>query len=101
MNVLHTCQKLLARAIKGRTPTTRRAQKRRLGVESLESRQLMAAGPLVAGAGAGSSPLIRVYDPTTLTQQREIMAFESGFTGGIRVATGDINGDGTPDIIAA
>ena len=26
-------------------------------------------------------------------------AFQPNFTGGVRVATGDINGEGTPDII--
>lgn len=31
----------------------------------------------------------------------DFFAYGPGFTGGVRVASGDVNGDGTPDIIAA
>lgn len=103
MNLIQSCQSLLTGLKKSRNRPARpsRNTPRRLAVESLESRQLMAVGPLVAGAGLREVPLVRVFDPTTLAQQMQIQAFEAAFRGGVRVATGDINGDGTLDIIAA
>jgi hypothetical protein len=56
---------------------------------------------LVTGPDAGSQPLVKAFDPTTDALKFTIMAYDSSFTGGVRVAVGDINGDGTPDIITA
>jgi hypothetical protein len=36
-----------------------------------------------------------------LAPNREFNAYDPGFGGGVRIAAGDINGDGTPDIITA
>jgi hypothetical protein len=50
-------------------------------------------------AGAGStSPTVRVYDPLG-TLAYEIQAFDGSFAGGVRVAMGDVNGDGANDVI--
>ena len=52
-------------------------------------------------SGTGSSPNVKVFsgaDGSTLLHN--FLAFSSKYTGGVRVAAGDINGDGTPDIIA-
>jgi hypothetical protein len=55
---------------------------------------------LVTGAGFGQSPQVSVYNPTgKLIAQ--FYAYDPRFQGGVRVALGDVNGDGTPDIIAA
>ncbi len=55
---------------------------------------------LVVGSGAGGGPLVRVYHPTNgLTAQ--FFAFEKTFRGGLDVATGDVDGDGTDEIIVA
>ena len=56
---------------------------------------------LVAGTGPGSSPLVRVFDYSTGLEKLRFLAYEADYTGGVRVATGDINGDGVPDIITA
>ena len=56
---------------------------------------------LVAGTGAGSAPLVRVFDYSTGLEKLSFLAYEPNYTGGVRVATGDVNGDGVPDIIAA
>src|SRR5205823_3852648 len=57
-------------------------------------------GPVVAvGADAGGSPTVRVFNAATGAQLAEIMAYPPSFTGGVRVAVGDVNGDGIPDII--
>ena len=65
------------------------------------------AGPrLVTGPGAdplsrlAEVHLVDISDPRSPELAR-FAPYPSGFTGGIRVATGDITGDGTPDIITA
>jgi hypothetical protein len=42
---------------------------------------------------------VRVFDNGTGNQLASFFAYDAPFEGGVRVATGDINGDGTPDII--
>ena len=54
-----------------------------------------------AGAGAGFAPVVRVFNYRTGVEISRFLAFDVGFLGGVQTATGDINGDGTPDIIAA
>ncbi len=58
-------------------------------------------GIVVTSADAGGPPEIRVFDAATGVQRLSFHAFASNFTGGVRVAMGDVNGDGTQDIIAA
>jgi hypothetical protein len=58
-------------------------------------------GILAIGPDAGNAPTVKVYDPTTLQLKFTITAYDSSMTGGVRVAVGDVNGDGTPDIITA
>lgn len=53
------------------------------------------------GADAGGAPLINVYNALTNRFVRSIMAYDAGFTGGVRVALGDLTGDGIPEIIAS
>ena len=58
------------------------------------------SGRIVAvGAGAGGGPRITLYDALTGAQLDTFFAFESTFTGGVTVATADVNGDGFDDII--
>ena len=54
---------------------------------------------VVTAAGAGTSPLVRVFDYATGGEVLRFLAYENAFTGGVRAATGDVDGDGTPDII--
>lgn len=103
---------------------TRRARKRatgqggkRLGFEGLEPRSLLSAtvyegGSFVAaataalpannivvtGADAGQEPLVRVYDASG-NEKSSFLAYAQAFRGGVRVAAGDVTGDGIPDII--
>src|SRR5262249_45665837 len=53
-----------------------------------------------AGADAGGSPMVKVFDAGG-TQLASFLAFDPFFQGGVRVAVGDVNGDGVPDIIVA
>jgi hypothetical protein len=54
---------------------------------------------IAVGLGAGDEPLVRVFDAETGDQLLEFLAYSQAFSGGVRVATGDITGDGVPDII--
>jgi hypothetical protein len=44
---------------------------------------------------------VRVYEGTSQTPALEFLAFDPQFSGGVAVSSGDINGDGTSDIVAA
>jgi hypothetical protein len=54
---------------------------------------------IVATAGPGGGPLVNVYDASTGNLITSLNAFAPIFTGGVRIAVADVNGDGTPDII--
>lgn len=77
---------------------------RRLAIEGLESRRVMAGMVAVASdAGASATSHIRLLDAETGAQlaATESPAFEAGFRGGVRLALGDVNGDGIAEVIAA
>jgi glucose/arabinose dehydrogenase len=58
--------------------------------------------PIVAaGAGAGGGAAVAVFNPITGQQTGQFFAFNPEFTGGVRVATGDVNGDGVPDLVVS
>ncbi len=54
----------------------------------------------VTGADAGGGPHVKVFAANG-TLVAEFFAFDPRFTGGVRVAAGDVNGDGFPDVICA
>ncbi len=53
----------------------------------------------VVGTGPGSSTLVRIIDGSTQTELFAVAPFESSFGGGVYVATGDLTGDGIPDLV--
>jgi hypothetical protein len=55
---------------------------------------------LAVGAGPGAPPLVLVYAGAGPLPSNGFLAFPSNFTGGVRTAVGDVNGDGIPDIVA-
>ncbi len=52
-----------------------------------------------ASAGKGGGPVVNVYDAVSGNQVFTFTAFETTFTAGVTVATGDVNGDGVDDIV--
>jgi len=58
---------------------------------------------LVVGSddGCNGLPLVHILDPDTGAQVFQFMAYEKSFRGSVRVATGDVTGDGVPEIIVA
>jgi FG-GAP-like repeat len=54
---------------------------------------------VVTGADAGGGPHVRVYQAGTGTLKFNFFPYETTFTGGVRVAVGDVNNDGIDDII--
>jgi fibronectin-binding autotransporter adhesin len=65
--------------------------------------ELIAAGRVATsavGAGPGGAPTVNVYDGAG-GLMRAITAYDPSFRGGVRVATGDVNGDGVPDVVTA
>ena len=60
------------------------------------------AGPIfVTGAGEGGGPHVQVFDAATGALLFGFFAYDPAFTGGVRVAAADVNGDGVPDVITA
>jgi len=56
---------------------------------------------LITGTDSGAASHVKVFDGLTGSEIRSFFAFGPSFAGGVRVAAGDINGDGFADIITA
>ncbi len=57
-------------------------------------------GPIIAtGADVGGVPDVRAFGPRTGAVLRDFDAYDPHFLGGVRVAVGDVNGDGSPDMV--
>lgn len=55
---------------------------------------------IATGPDKGGGPVVNVYQSDS-SLRFEILAYAENFSGGVRVAVGDITGDGQPDIITA
>ena len=53
------------------------------------------------GSAAGEAGQVSVYDANTNALLTMVTPFGRSFTGGVRVATGDVNGDGVDDVVVA
>ena len=54
---------------------------------------------IITGAGPGGAPHVRVFSGADLTELASFYAYVPEFGGGVRVAAGDVDGDGRADII--
>jgi hypothetical protein len=70
-----------------------------MDLESLTERVVPAGTHFYAvGQDIGGASIVRVYNEDG-SPARDITPFGAGFTGGARVAVGDVTGDGTDDIV--
>lgn len=70
-----------------------------MGVHSQAPPTAVPSDPLIfVGSGPGGG-LLRVFDADG-TPVVSVSPFGPGFTGGVRVAAGDVNGDGITDVVA-
>src|SRR4051812_22190887 len=73
-------------------------------VEGLEERAVP-AGLTAYGSETngqfGQSARVRAFDITTGVEEFNFLPYGPGYTGGVRVAVGDVTGDGVPDLITA
>jgi hypothetical protein len=54
---------------------------------------------LIVGAGPGAGSHVKAFDGATHAEMRSFFAYDASFAGGVRVAAGDVNGDGVADIV--
>lgn len=54
---------------------------------------------IVTGAGSGGGPHVKVFSGATGEELHQFFAYDPAFTGGVRVAAGDVNGDGYADVV--
>jgi hypothetical protein len=54
---------------------------------------------IITGAGEGGGPHVEVFNGQNLKLLQSFLAFGSGFTGGVFVAGGDVDGDGFADVV--
>jgi len=58
-----------------------------------------ARGVFGVGSDAGVAPMVQLYDGRTLGLLRNFAPYSAAFTGGVRVAVGDVNADGQGDLV--
>jgi hypothetical protein len=56
---------------------------------------------VVTGTDVGAGPHVRAFDVVTGRELASFMAYDVNYRGGVRVALGDVDGDGTADIITS
>jgi FG-GAP repeat len=71
-------------------------------LERLEDRSTPAVALFATGVASGAPPRVNVYSLDTATSFHQVasfLAYPAGFSGGVTVATADLNGDGITDVV--
>ena len=55
---------------------------------------------IVTGTGKGGGPQVRIFNKDGVLINPGFFAYDTAFRGGVHVAIGDLNGDGTKEIVA-
>jgi hypothetical protein len=56
---------------------------------------------IITGAGAGGTPHVKVFSGSTSAVLLSFFPLPAGFAGGVRVASGDLNGDGRAELLTS
>jgi hypothetical protein len=56
---------------------------------------------IITGADAGGGPHVRIFGGLTGKLRKEFLAYDANFAGGVRVAAGQVTGDGSLNILTA
>jgi len=56
---------------------------------------------IITGAGPGGGPHVKAFSGSSGAALLNFFASDPGFTGGVHVASGDVNGDGKDDVVVA
>ena len=56
---------------------------------------------VVTGGDVGAGPHVRVFDISSGKELDSFFAYDQNYRGGVRVAIGDVDGDGLPDIVTS
>jgi hypothetical protein len=56
---------------------------------------------IITGADAGAGPHVKVFNGIDGSELASFFAFDTSFTGGVRVASGDVNRDGQAEVLVA
>jgi hypothetical protein len=54
---------------------------------------------IIVGAGPGAGPHVKAFSGFSGAETKSFAPYSASFQGGVRVATGDVNGDGLADIV--
>ena len=54
---------------------------------------------IVTGTGGGGAANVKIFDGATGVETSNFLPYGSGVTAGVRVAAGDVNGDGVVDVV--
>jgi hypothetical protein len=60
-----------------------------------------AASPIITGTDEGAATHVKSFDGQSQAIQASFFAYSPDFTGGVRLATGDLTGDGRADLVTA
>lgn len=55
--------------------------------------------PILVGSGPGIAPAVKVFNRNSGVELGTVVPFDFNFTGGVRVASGDLTGDGIAEIV--
>jgi hypothetical protein len=56
---------------------------------------------IIVGAGPGGTPHVKVFSGATSAELLSFFPYAAGFSGGVRVASGDLDGDGRAELITS
>jgi hypothetical protein len=69
------------------------------GVTVAYGRDAAGSPVIVAGEGPGGAPSVRTFDAVTHQKLSDVFAFDQAFSGGVFVATGDVLGNGSSQVL--